>query len=199
MSSFLNNLEDKLRVIEEEIQTLPGELDSAVGRLDRGKLRSVFLRLEQDCDRLYEKQFAAQRNSLLVFPFILFPDGINGPVYRRITSEDIAKWRQAYKTKLHVVMGKGRVEVIAVSELAREYKTTVPQVILAAQQQGYTVLGWDEYQNLLDGIGKLIGEDEQQDKAIEPLGDTAHVAIGIPVTATDSTQEVKILPKNSLL
>ena len=87
--------------------------------------------------------------------------------------------------------------VIAASELAREYKTTVSQIILAAQQQGYTVLSWDQYLKLLDEMGKLIGGDEQQDKAIEPPGDTAHMAIGIPVTTTDSTQEVKILPKSS--
>jgi hypothetical protein len=48
--------------------------------------------------------------------------------------------------------------------------------------QGYTVLGWDEYQNLLDEIGSLIGENE------ESLPGTI---VGIPVTTTDSTQGVK--------
>jgi hypothetical protein len=61
------------------------------------------------------------------------------------------------------------------------------------------VLNWDQYQKLLDEIGNLIGGGEQQDKAIEPPGDTAHIAIGIPVTTTDSTQEVKVLPKSSSL
>ena len=71
--------------------------------------------------------------------------------------------------------GKGRVEVIAPSELAKEYKTTVSQIILGAQQQGYTVLGWNQYQNLLDEIGSLIGEDK------ESLPGTI---VGIPVTTT---------------
>jgi len=68
--------------------------------------------------------------------------------------------------------------------------TTVPQVILAAQQQGYTVLDWDEYQSLLDEIGSLIGEDEESLPA---------AIVGIPVTTTDSPQEVKSLPKSSPL
>ena len=77
---------------------------------------------------------------------------------------------------------------MATSELAKEYETTVSQVVLAAQQQGYLVLGWDEYQNLLDEIGSLIGEDK------ESLPGTI---VGIPVSTTDSTQGVKILPKSS--
>jgi len=61
-----------------------------------------------------------------------------------------------------VVIGKGRVAVMAASEVASKCKTTVSQIILVAQQQGYIVLSWDEYQKLLDEIGKLIGEDEEQ-------------------------------------
>jgi len=88
-----------------------------------------------------------------------------------------------------VVLGKEGVAVIAISELARKYQTTVPQVILAAQQQGYMVLGWDEYQNLLDEIDKLIEDEESLRGTI----------VGIPVSTTDSPQEAKVLPKNSLL
>jgi len=90
------------------------------------------------------------------------------------------------------------VEVIAPSDLAKEYKMTILQIILAAQQQGYTVLDWHQYLKLLDEIGNLIGGDEQQGKTTEPHSDTAHIAIGIPATAVDSTQEVKVLPKSSL-
>lgn len=54
-------------------------------------------------------------------------------------------------------------------------------------QQDYTVLGWDEYQNLLDGINKLIGEDKES---------LPGAIVGLPVTTTDLPQEVKILPKN---
>jgi len=93
------------------------------------------------------------------------------------------------------VLGKEGVAVIAISELARKYKTTVPQIIVAAQEQGYTVRGWDQYQNLLDEIGSLIGEDGEQDNATLPES----TVMGIPVTTTDSPQEVKVLPKNSSL
>jgi len=106
------------------------------------------------------------------------PDGLNGPLYRRITEEDLARWRDAHKSEIRVVIGKEGVGVIAISELAKKYQTTVSQVTLAAQQQSYTVLGWDEYLNLLDEIGKLIGGDE------ESLPETT--VMGIPVTTTDS-------------
>lgn len=49
-------------------------------------------------------------------------------------------------------------------------------------------MGWDQYQKLLDGIGSLIGEDE------ESLPEA--IVMGIPVTTTDSPQEVKVLPKS---
>jgi len=190
MSRFLNSLEGKLRVMEEEIKTLPGKLDSAVARLDRDKLRSLGFQLDQGFNKLLDRLFDAQRINALLCPFILFPDGPSGPISRRITQEDLSRWRVAWKSDVRVVLGKEGVEVTAVSELARKYKTTVPQVIVAAQQQGYIVWGWDQYQNLLDEIGSLIGEDEES-----LLG----AIVGIPVTTTDSPQGVKTLPKNSPL
>jgi len=177
MSRFLNSLEDKLRVMEEEIKTLPGELDSIVARLDRGKLRRLSFSLDQDFNKLLDQLFAPQRFNVLLSPFILMPDGLNGPLYRRITEEDLARWRDAHKSEIRVVVGKNGVGVIAVSDLAREYKVAVPEIILVAQQQGYLVLGWDQYQNLLNEISNLIGEDEES----LPEG-----VVGIPVTTTDS-------------
>jgi len=189
MSSFLNSLQNKLRVMEEEIKTLPGELDSLVAHLDRGKLRSLGSRLNQDFNNLLDQLFAPQRSQVLMsmFPFIFMPNGLNGPLYRRINHEDFAKWRVAWKSDILVVLGKEGVEVIAVSELAMKYQITVPEIILGAQQQGYTVLGWDDYQHLLDEVGSLIGGDEK------PL---PVVVTGIPIMASDSPQEVKILPKS---
>jgi len=187
VSSFLNSLKDKLAAMEQEIQTLPEELDSAVARLDRGKLRSLAFRLNQDFNKLLDQLFAPQRMNALLFPFILMPDGPNGPLYRRITEEDLSGWRAAWKPDIRVVTGKEGVGVIAISELAKKYQTTVDQVILAAQQQGYIMLGWDEYQSLLDEIGSLIGENEES---------LPEAIVGIPVTTTDSPQEVKALPKS---
>lgn len=188
MSQFLSGLRDELRVMEEEIRNLPVELDSAVTRLDHSRLGKLFLRLDQDCDRLYDKHFDAQRSRVLASPFIIDPS--SSPFIRLITSEDLARWRETYKSEVRVVMGKEGVGVIDVSELAREHQTTAPQVIHAAQEQGYIVLGWDDYQPLLAEIGSLIGEDEES-----PPG----TIVGIPVPTTDSPQEVKILPKSSPL
>ncbi len=186
----MNVLKDKLRVMEEEIQNLPGELDSIAARLDRGKLRRLSFSLDQDFNKLLDRLFDAQRINALLFPFIFMPDGLNGPLSRRITQEDLARWRAAWKSDIRVVLGKEGVGVVAVSELAKKYKTAISQVILGAQQQGYLVLGWDQYQKVLDEIGKLIGGDEK------PL---PGAMVGIPVTTTDSTQEVKVLPKSSPL
>ena len=192
MSPFLNSLEGKLTTMEQKIQALPRELDATVARVDRGKLRRLSFSLDQDFNKLLDQLFAPQRSQVLMsmIPFILMPNGWNGPLYRRITQEDLARWRDAHKSDIRVVAGKEGVEVIAVSELAKKYQATIPEIILAAQQQGYTVLGWDEYQNLLDEIGKLIGEDEKS---------LPGAIVGIPVTTTDSPQEVKTLPKNSPL
>ncbi|MBA7628207.1 hypothetical protein ES703_35683 [subsurface metagenome] len=85
MSSFLNSLQNKLTAMEQEIQALPGELDSAVARLDRGKLRSLGFSLDQGFNKLLDRLFDAQRMNVLLCPFILFPDGPNGPISRRIT------------------------------------------------------------------------------------------------------------------
>jgi len=187
MNTFLDSLRDKLAAMEREVQTLPGQLDSVVIRMDRGKLRSLVLSVSQDFNKLVDELFAAQRSSMLTIPLVFIP---NYPFLREITNEDLSRWREAYKLEVRVVIGKGRVEVIAPSELAKEYKTTVSKVILAAQQQGCMVLGWDQYQKLLDEIGSLIGEDN------ESLPETI---VGIPVTTTDLPQEVKVLPKNSSL
>ena len=100
-----------------------------------------------------------------------------------------------WKSDILVVAGKEGVGVIATSELARKYQTTVAQVILAAQQQGNIVLGWDQYRELLNEIGSLIGGDEERGTITSSPG---QIVIGVPVTGTESA-DVKILPKNSLL
>jgi hypothetical protein len=182
MSTLLNSLKDKLTAMEQEVQTLPEELDSALTRLDRAKLRSLFTRLDQDSNKLFD---AHHRSGMFSLPLIIQP---TYPYIREITSEDLSRWREAYRSEVLVLIGEGKVEVIAAADLAREYKTTVSQVILDAQRQGYMALGWDEYQNLLDEIVSLIGEDK------ESLPGTI---VGIPLTTTDSPQGLKILPKSS--
>lgn len=189
MSTFLNSLKDKLTAIEQEMGNLPRELDSIVARLDRGKLTSLSSCLNQEFNKLLDQLLAPQRNMALLFSFIFTPNG-----FRPITEEDLSRWRDDHKSDIRVVIGKGRVEVITLSELAKEYKTAASQVILVAQQQTYTVLGWDQHQKLLDEIGKLIGEDKEQGKITGPPG-----VVGIIVTTTHSTKEVKILPKSSPL
>ncbi len=152
---FLNSLNDRLTTMEQEMQALPEELDSIVRRLDWGKLQSVLIHLEQDCNQLYEKQFAAQSSGGITLPLIFSLQPLSTTP---ITSEDKSGWREAYKSKVRVLIGKGKVEVMAASEIAGKYKTTVSQIAPVARQQGYIVLNWSQYIKLLDEIGKLIGE-----------------------------------------
>jgi len=156
MSPFLNSLQEKLAAMEQELQALPGELDSILRRLDGRKLISLLSRLNQDCDGLYDKQHAAQMSGLFTLPYIF---QATPPYIRPITREDLSRWREAYKSEVWVVIGKGKVWVITRSELASEYKTTVSQITLVAQEQGHIVLSWEQYQKLFNEIGKLIGEE----------------------------------------
>jgi len=153
--SFLNSLNDWLTTMEQEVQTLPGELDSIVRRFDWGKLQSVLIHLDQDCNQLYEKQSAAQSNGGITIPLIFSLETFS---FTPITSEDRSRWREAYKSKVRVVIGEGKVEVVATSELAGNLETAVSQIAPVARQQGYIVLSWDQYIKLLDETGKLIGE-----------------------------------------
>ena len=152
---FLNSLNDRLTTMEREVQTLPGELNSIVRRLGRGKLQSVLIHLEQDCNQLYEKQSAARSSRIPTLPRIFSLETLSSTL---ITSEDRSRWREVYKSKVRVVIGEGKVEVMAASEIAGKYKTTVSQIAPVARKQGYIVLSWDQYIKLLDEIGKLIGE-----------------------------------------
>ena len=184
---FLNSLVQAVKVHLPNQLERCRDLDSIVAGLDLGKLRSLSFGLAQDFNKLLDRLFDAQRSYSEFFPFVFVPYDLNGPL-RQITQEDLVKWRAAWKSDVRVVLAEEGVAVIAISELAKKYKTTVSQVILAAQQQSYIMLGWDQYQKLLDEIGKLIGEDE------ESLSETT--VMGIPVTTPDSSQEVKVLPKS---
>jgi len=158
VSSFLNSLSDRLAAMEQEMQTLPGELDSIVTRLDQRKWRSLLIRLNQDFNKLLDELFAPQQSMLWPFIKIITFDPLST---RYITSEDLSRWRAAHKSEVRVVIGKGKVEITSASRLAGQWETTVSQITPVAQQQGYVVLSWDQYQKLLDEIGKLIAEDEE--------------------------------------
>lgn len=191
MSLYLDILEDELTTVEQKIQALPEELDSVVTRLDRSKLRSLLSRLDQDFNRLLDRLSDHQRVGALLCSFTVLP---SYPYVRETTQEDLARWRAAWKSNIRVAVGKEGVGVIATSELARKHQTTVAQVILTAQQQGSVVLGWDQYRELLDKIGGLIGGDEERGTI---TGSPRQVIIGVPVTGTESA-DAKILPRSSL-
>lgn len=158
MSSFLNSLSDRLAAMEQEMQTLPGELDSTVTRLDRGKMRSLLIRLNQDFNKLLDELLAPQKNRLWPFNKIITFAPLS---IRDVTSEDQSRWRAAHKSEVRVVVGNGKVQVTSASRLSAQWETTVSRITPVAQQRGYVVLTWDQYQKLLDEIGKLIAEDEE--------------------------------------
>ncbi len=64
MSQFQSSFKDKLTTIEQEMRNLPGELDSIVTRLDRGRLTNLFLRLNQDFNKLFDRLFGTRRSEV---------------------------------------------------------------------------------------------------------------------------------------
>jgi hypothetical protein len=183
MSTFLNSLRDKLTAMEQEMQTLPGELDAIVMRLDRSKLRDFSFRLNQVIDNLLDGRFNR--------PTLGFPPIIQStyPFIRGVTNEDLQRWREAYRLEVRVIIGRGRVALMVPSELASKYKTTASQIIFGAQQQGYIVLSRDQYQKLLDEIGKLIAGSEKTGGITDPSG----TIMGIPLPTTSPEKPTKLL------
>jgi hypothetical protein len=150
---FLDNLDEWLAEMKQEVQDLPEELDSIVARLDRGKLQDIRFRLEQEFDQYINKTTAFQNPRTINLPLIF---DLDSPGLRPITDQDLSRWREAHKSEVRVVIGQGQVEVLPVSEIADKLGTKFSQITLAAQRKGYVILSWDQYQRLLDEIGKLI-------------------------------------------
>jgi hypothetical protein len=145
--------------MERDMQTLSGELDSIVRRLDRGKRGNLLVHVNEDFNKLLDKLSAPQSSGVLALPLIVRLQPLS---ITPVTSEDRSRWRAAHKSDIRVVIGKGRVQVMAASEIKRE--TAVSQITPVARQQGYIVLNWDQYQKLLDEMGKLISDDEEWGK-----------------------------------
>ena len=155
---FLNSLSDRLAAMEREMQSFPEEFNSLVRRLDRGKWRNLLARVKGDFNKLLDEHYAPRINGAFALPLIFDPQSLS---FTPITSEDRARWRAAHKSDIRVVISKGKVQVMAASEVTGEEETEVSQIIPFSQQQGYIILNWDQYQVLLDEIGKLrSGNDE---------------------------------------
>jgi len=156
--SFLTSLNDRLTTMEQEMQALPEDFDSIMRRLDQGKWGNLFLRVNEDFNKLLDELSTPQISWLLALPRII---NLQPLEIRPITSEDRSRWRAAYKSDIRVVIGKGKVQVMAAPEVTGEGEAEVSQIIPFSQEQGYIILNWDQYQMLLDEIGKLIsGNDE---------------------------------------
>jgi hypothetical protein len=144
--------------MERDMQSISEELDSMVRRLDQGKWENLFLRVNEDFNKLLDELSIPRISGLFSVPLIFDPQSLS---FTPITSEDRARWRAAHKSDIRVVIGKGKVQVMAASEVTGEEETEVSQIIPFSQQQGYIILNWDQYQVLLDEIGKLrSGNDE---------------------------------------
>jgi hypothetical protein len=151
--SFLTSLNDRLTTIEQEMQALPEELDSIMRRLNSDKWRNLLVRVNEDFNKLLDELSIPRINGAFSLPLIFDLQSLS---FTSITSEDRSRWRAAHKSDIRVVIGKGEVQVIAASEATGEGEAEVSQIIPLSQQQGYVILRWDQYQKLLDEIGKLI-------------------------------------------
>lgn len=157
MSAFLDGLKDELETMEQQIQALSGHIDSVVTHLEWSKLRSLFLRLNQDYSKLLQDEQAWHQACTGIV--IITTD--------RAMAEEISRLKNASTPNVRVVSGKGQVKAMAISNLARENKMTAPEIILNLREQGYLVFGWNQYQKLLDEIGNLISGHEEQGKLTE--------------------------------
>ena len=158
VSAFLDSLSDRLTLMEQEVQAFPEKLASIVARIDRGKWENLLVRVNEDFNKLLDKLSAPQSSGGLVLPLIFDPHFFS---FTLITSEDKARWRAAHKSEIRVVIGKGKVQVMAASEIAGKGETAVSYKTPLIQQQGYIILIWDQYQKLVKEIGKLIGGCEE--------------------------------------
>lgn len=157
MSEFIDSLSDRLTALEQEAQAFPEKLDSIVARLDRGKWENVLVRVNDDFNRLLDKLSAPKSSVGLALPLIF---DVHSFSLTRVTSEDKARWRSAHKSDIRVVIGGGRVQVMAASERTGKGEFAFSHRIPFAQQQAHIILTWDQYQKLLNEISKLIGDSE---------------------------------------
>jgi hypothetical protein len=155
---FLENLGDQMAAMEREIQTLPQELNSIVRRLDRGKWRKLLARVDEDLNRLLDRLSTTRVDGALYLPLIFNPQSLS---FTPITSEDRARWRDARKSHIRVMIGKGQVQVRADLENTSKSEMTCSQITPVTQQPGFILLTCDQYQRLVDEIGKLISSDDE--------------------------------------
>ena len=160
MSAFLESLRDELETVEQRIEALPGDIDSVVTHLGWTKLRTFFLRLNQDYRKLLQDEQRLYQGVLLG-RLLITTD--------RAMAEQMSNLIKTFIPDVRVVLGKGQVKAMAISNLARENKMTASDIIVSLREEGYLVLGWDEYRKLLDEIGKLIDQPEEEGTLTEPL------------------------------
>ncbi len=158
MSTFINNLSEKLEAMEREMQAFPEELNSIVRHLDRGEWEKLVVRVNDDFNKLLDKLSAPHPIEQFIPPMIFDLETFS---ITPVTSEDKARWRTAHKSEIRVVIGEGRVQVMTASEITCQGELAVSDRKPFADQPGYIVLTWDQYQKLLDEISKLIGDGEE--------------------------------------
>lgn len=150
MSGFSDDLRHVLEALEGRIQKLPEEMDSAAKHLDRAKLIDAFQKLRQDYkNSLQEEQSIVGIGGLATGLALLAGQA---------TKDEVTSVKAMLSPDVRIVVGNGEIKVVAISRLARENKTTASEAISNLQEQGYTVLAWDQYEEVLDEIGNLISE-----------------------------------------
>jgi hypothetical protein len=156
---FLEDLGDRMAAMEREIQALPQELNSIVRDLSGGKWKKLLARVDEDLNGLLDRLEAQRVGGANYLPYILDLQSLS---VTPITKEDRARWRDARKSHIRVVTGKGQVRLTVDSKAAGKLEITGFERTSFTQQPGFTVLAWDQYRKLLDEIGRLISSDDEQ-------------------------------------
>jgi uncharacterized protein (UPF0216 family) len=120
--------------------------------------KNLLVRVNKDNINLLDKLITPQSNGTLMLPVVFNMESFS---FAQVTGEDKTRWRNTRKPEIRVVIGKGKVRVMAVSEIAGEEETTASNKTPSLREQGFIILTWDQYQKLMTEIEKLIGSGKE--------------------------------------
>jgi hypothetical protein len=154
---------NQMDILAEKMSSLPEKLDRASGCLERGRLRNMLSNLEHCYNRVVDDEEEAREA-------YSFGRELGYTLLEPKLGERISRLKEPIDVR--VIIGKGTVTALALSQLARKSDTSTRVVVYNLRQQGFIVLTWEQYQKLFNEIVKLA-----------PL-----YLVGIPVEDTDTSE-----------
>ncbi len=142
----LDNFANQMDALADRMASLPGELDDASGRLERGRLRRMFSNLECYYSIIAANEERARKS-------YSFATEVAYSLIDPKFGERMSRLKEPVDVR--IVMGDRVVTALAVSRLAREGGISTYGVMHNLRKQGYTVLTWNQYQKLFNEVAKM--------------------------------------------